>query len=147
MKAVEERLWEKVDKSGDCWIWLGYRLQSGYGQMNVNGKRRRVHRVAWELSKGRIREYTLLLHNCGNKDCVRPSHMFLGGIRDNMDLMRERGKGLAGERNGNAKLNVEKVNNIRILYFVAKQRQVDIARAFSVSSAQISSILSKRYWA
>ena len=30
------RFWSKVDKSGDCWIWIGYIDKDGYGSFGIN---------------------------------------------------------------------------------------------------------------
>jgi len=32
-KTPEQRFWEKVDTSKDCWEWFGAKTKTGYGEM------------------------------------------------------------------------------------------------------------------
>lgn len=40
------RFWEKVDKAGGCWLWVGHLNQEGYG---IFGGNKLAHRIAWTL--------------------------------------------------------------------------------------------------
>lgn len=62
--------WGKVDRTGDCWLWLGGR-HKGYGRY----RNRQAHRVSWESEHGPIPEAIQLDHLCRNRACVRPSHL------------------------------------------------------------------------
>lgn len=76
-RPLAERFWEKVDKSGDCWEWLGSRVW-GYGQFHVSEPKRtslKAHRFAYELAVGPIPEGLIIDHMCHNKGCVNPSHL------------------------------------------------------------------------
>jgi hypothetical protein len=88
-RPIAERFWEKVDKTGDCWLWTGS-TNHGYGQFYVKGKSSpaRAHRVAYELTTGLIPEGMELDHLCHNRDascpggftcphraCVNPAHL------------------------------------------------------------------------
>ena len=88
-RPIAERFWEKVNKTGDCWIWTGS-TNHGYGQFYVNGKPTpgRAHRVAYELAIGPIPNGLELDHLCHNRDkscmggetclhraCVNPDHL------------------------------------------------------------------------
>lgn len=70
-----EAFWARVDKSGDCWLWMGARKPSGYGTVAVGGTTTTAHRWAYLLNGGVIPEGYQLDHLCGNPPCVRPSHM------------------------------------------------------------------------
>ena len=87
----EERFWSKVDKSGDCWIWTGYRLPSGYGRFNIDGKRVEVaSRVAFFWANGAWPRFAC--HHCDNPSCVNPSHLYDGTPATNMRDMVARGR-------------------------------------------------------
>lgn len=73
-QTLEQRLFGSVRKEGSCWIWPGS-LTFGYGTIGVNGKNRRVHRVAYELRKGPVPEGLVLDHLCRNRACVNPDHL------------------------------------------------------------------------
>ena len=51
--STEDRFWEKVDKSGDCWEWTAG-LRNGYGQFWLDGKNVGAHRVVMELEGNEI---------------------------------------------------------------------------------------------
>ena len=52
-KTPEQRFWQKVDKSGECWLWTGCQVH-GYGKFSADGKHRYVHRWAYEQFIGPI---------------------------------------------------------------------------------------------
>jgi len=64
MKSLQERFDSKVEMRGidECWLWMGGLTASGYGQIRVNGRNQVVHRVAWELEYGPIRNELCCLH-------------------------------------------------------------------------------------
>lgn len=70
MATLEERFWPKVDASGDCWEWIAYRDQKGYGRFSVNGKSTPAIWVAWELLVGPIPVGLEPDHLCRNPSCV-----------------------------------------------------------------------------
>ena len=72
------RLWQRVDKSGDCWLWLGGTATKGHGQIRDDGGRlEQVHRLTWAEAHGPIPDGHDVHHVCEVKTCVRPSHLML----------------------------------------------------------------------
>jgi hypothetical protein len=84
LRPVEERFWEKVDKTGDCWVWKAHLLYNGYGRFSINLKTEYSHRVAWFLEHGEWPKGKHVTHICDNPACVRPDHLVLGTVEDNM---------------------------------------------------------------
>ena len=77
---VEQRFLDKIElkESGlitDCWKWLGAKTKDGYGRLIYNKKLIRVHRLSFELFKGKIIEGLQIDHLCRNRDCVNPDHL------------------------------------------------------------------------
>lgn len=87
MRTMEERFWEKVEKSDGCWLWTGSTI-SGYGYLHSGDKlvRKplRAHRASWAIHHGPIPDGLWVLHHCDTPLCVRPDHLFLGDRRANM---------------------------------------------------------------
>jgi hypothetical protein len=38
MPRKQPPFWDRVDKSGDCWLWTGPRRPDGYGLVSVAGR-------------------------------------------------------------------------------------------------------------
>lgn len=77
-KTIAERVWEKVDKSSDCWLWTGYiEPKSRRGKFHDKRSRTtwRAYRLVWELERGPIPKGMELDHLCRNPTCVRPDHL------------------------------------------------------------------------
>ena len=69
-----DRLWRRVNKTSDCWLWTGH-LSGGYGRIRVNGTRVQVHRLAYEMLVGPIADGLQLDHLCRDHRCVNPEHL------------------------------------------------------------------------
>lgn len=175
---VGTRFWAKVDKSGDCWLWTGLRSKQGYGKFYLEGRTLGAHRVALALSMGLAVPVDDLwtLHHCDNPPCVNPAHLYLGTPSDNVrdmvvrrrqprgndhwthrepqrltrgdDHWTRRDGGLAGERNGRAKLTAQDVADIRAAYAAeGGPSQSELGRRYGVTQVQISSIIRRKAWA
>jgi DNA-binding transcriptional regulator YiaG len=88
-----------------------------------------------------------VLHTCDNRDCVNPSHLFLGTNRDNVRdrVLKRRNGDHTGIKNGRAKLTVEQVNVIRTEYQPRASYQ-KFARRFGVSASTIRNVVKGRNW-
>lgn len=90
---MEERFWEKVQKTEGCWLWTGAINTNGYPALTEPGHRGRqvrAHRYAYELLVGPIPEGMQIDHLCEVKRCVNPQH--LEPVTAEVNSMRYRGK-------------------------------------------------------
>ena len=152
-KSLEDRFWEKVDKSDGCWNWTAGHNGRGYGAFYGDGTMLRAHRVSYELHYGPIPKQDsyhgmCVCHSCDNKLCVNPDHLFLGTHQDNMDDMYDKGRDvpLAGIRNGNSKLTESDVLNIRKVSKHGLVTQKNLSILYGVSVQLISRVINRGIW-
>jgi len=85
MKTLEERFWEKVNRTGECWLWTGAKNDRGYGYFKAAGRNAKAHRVSYQISKGAIPDGINIDHICHNTSCVRPDHLRLATQKQNLE--------------------------------------------------------------
>ena len=72
----EALFWAKVDKSGDCWLWMAAKDEKGYGRFTpAPGKGMAAHRWIYERTVGPIPVGYTIDHLCRVHGCVRPDHL------------------------------------------------------------------------
>ena len=69
-----------MDKSGDCWIWTGTVSTHGRCIFNLDGRVEFAQRVSY-AHHARIPPDMQVDLRCGNKRCVRFSHLSLGPLK------------------------------------------------------------------
>ena len=128
--------------------------------MGLSGKRRadsvgfsyqgrvmRSHRVSWTLEHGEIPAGMCLLHRCGNRQCVRPDHLFLATMKEVSQRMVEKGRATKANRgsgNGMAKLTEEQVYEIREVSKYGDLKR--LGEKFGVSKSSMHEIRTRRTW-
>lgn len=148
--AVARRFWGKVARGepDECWLWQGgrFRRRGGYGRFCLAKRRRRAHRVAWELTHGAIPVGQVVRHSCDTPACVNPAHLLLGAQADNVSDRVERGRegNRKGVRNGRAKVTPEVVRDIRQRSRV--ETLVSIARDVGLSATAVGHIVQRKLW-
>lgn len=147
-RPLEERFWEKVEKTDSCWNWIGATTSAGYGHIWRPETRTFMgaHRVSWELHYGPLPKGArdpdhdgVVMHICDNGRCVRPDHLRLGSFRDNSRDMVEKGRCIGAPQ----KVSNDEVVAIRTLY-AEGETQSALSRAYGISIAQIKRIVLRK---
>lgn len=148
MVNLSDRFWSKVAKGEPdaCWEWQGW-LCRGYGHIRESHRRSRVlkaHRVSWELHNGAIPAGLVVRHRCDNPCCVNPAHLELGTQAQNVQdmVLRGRGRGCPGTKNGRSKLSPQQVAAIR----ASAASSCALSRLYGVSDTQITRIRRGNQW-
>lgn len=74
------RFWELVDTETSpegCWLWLGGWTRHRYPQavFSSGGRTYRAKRFAYEIDYGEVPPDLMVVPLCGDRACVRPSHL------------------------------------------------------------------------
>lgn len=67
------KIWDRVDKSGTCWLYTGAKSR-GYGWVYNPGGTHLAHRLAYEQLHGPARGLDID-HLCFERSCINPAHL------------------------------------------------------------------------
>jgi len=150
MKTLLERFEEKyipIPESG-CWIWTSETTNSEYkyGRFWLNRKQQMAHRVSYELFNGPIPDGMLVCHKCDTPECVNPSHLFLGTMKDNMRDMIKKGRSDKNKLSGEAhpKTSITRYDALEIRSSCLSSKQ--LSKKYGISTSTVNNIRSKKTW-
>jgi len=156
MELTEKNIknfWKKVDVKGEdeCWEWTGAKnRKNGYGNIKINYKKYRSHRISWILANGKIPEKMCVCHSCDNPGCVNPNHLFLGTHQDNMNDMINKNRNKipdnSGEKSGNHKLTEQEVLEIKSKYKWYVYTYKMLSEEYCVNYRTILDIIHRKTW-
>lgn len=131
----------------ECLVWPFGLHSTGYGQVRWKGQSTTASRVMCLMAHGPSPEgKPEVAHSCGNKLCVNPAHLRHASWTENSADKIDHGRENFGERNGQAKLTVEKVRQIIALYQAGQKSQRQIAKMYGVRDTAISRIITGKRW-
>lgn len=86
-RSLEDRFWEKVNKTSGCWEWTGA-TRAGYGKFGIGANKTvTAHRLSLELAGTPVPEAKDVDHICGNRACVNPDHLRVTTRKQNLENM------------------------------------------------------------
>lgn len=88
--SVDDSLRKRFDakfvkrSESECWPWIGG-MRNGYGAIKHGRHTLGAHVVAHAIAGGRFpAEGEIICHTCDNRQCVNPSHLYVGNFSDNV---------------------------------------------------------------
>lgn len=161
-EMTEEQKFDRLKKSFEkhvirkegCWDWKGSIAKGGYPVMSCRREigSDRGHRASWIIHKGKIPKGLFVCHSCDNPICTNPEHLWLGTHKENNDDKIKKGRSAnnpfpikKGSSNGSAKLNEEKVKEIKKLINIGRSCY-SLGKEFSVSKQTILRIKNSKNW-
>jgi hypothetical protein len=137
MMPLDDRFWEKVNKTNTCWLWTSSKNLKGYGNFSFFGKTRTAHTVSWFLKYKKMPTY--LMHKCSVRACVRPSHLKEGTHVANMQQAVLEGK-------FRKRLTLEQARKIKQLLSQKTRTMQSIADEFEVALNTVGAIKYGKAW-
>ncbi|MDP9358349.1 MAG: HNH endonuclease [Chloroflexota bacterium] len=120
-----------VDEQG-CWVWQGYRLPGGYGQLTYRRDSWLAHRLSYYRHYGELPAGELQIHHiCANRACLNPDHL-------------EAVTPIENRRAAPTKLDPAKAEQIRALS--GDMSQGEIAARFGVDRTMVGKVLREEVW-
>jgi hypothetical protein len=131
-------LWNFVDKSGECWIWLGRKDKDGYGEWWLDGKNVKAHRVAVELDGRKIEKPSISRHLCNQRNCVNPKHIVAGTQKENVQDQLRFGT------HSRLKYSDEIIQKIKTEYAKGNISQRGLAEKYGLGKSQVGLIVTNK---
>jgi hypothetical protein len=131
----------RIDSVRGCWEWTGGRDSNGYGAVEFESRKVRVHRLAFTLWRGPIPQGLNVLHSCDTPPCFNPAHLFPGTDAVNSADMVKKNRQAKGEGLPQSKLTAAAVLRIRTRYAAGGITMTALAREFGISLGTIQDVL------
>jgi len=146
LRTIQERIESRIISRNGYGCWLTTYTRRGRPQIFVGGKTRILSRVVYEVYKGVSPGDLFVCHNCDNRHCINPEHLFLGTHTDNMLDRDRKNRQPKGSAVGNSKLTESQVMEIRDLLAKGNLTGKQIGDIYNVHQCTISYINTGKTW-
>lgn len=148
-QSDKDRFWRHVDKTSSpcgCWLWTGVPEKNGYCRFWLCNQNHSSHRVSFVLSGGEFKEGGYVLHNCQNRHCVNPAHLYSGTPKQNQDDRKRDGTLCDGQSCHLAKLTESLVIKMRVMRAERGSSYEELGLLFGVSPDTAANTCKWRTW-
>jgi len=137
------RFTQKFTKTASgCWEWTASTTSRGYGCFSVGKSQSELaHRYAYAAEHGPIPDGHQVYHDCDNKLCVNPDHLYLARIGEAHPASTH-----LGESNGRAVLTAQDVWHLRVRIINGESSAAEEAKRFNVTVVTINATVKGKFW-
>lgn len=149
---TKEKIERLTDKSGSCWDWLGT-ITNGTPRMQNNHIRYNVLRYVFTKYVTSLSVNEFVYRTCGNRKCIKPSHLKAGSRADITAHLRSIGalkmtaqkafNNTIRARKQHSKLTPEQALEI----FHSPLNSKELAELYGISRSSVRDIKTGRRWA
>lgn len=148
--AILAGLLRRTKRRGSCLLYTGGRGPGGYGWFthkldNAVYFMSTAHVAMWTLKHGRVPAGRYILHTCDHPFCIEPTHLWAGTPAQNMQDKVAKGRQTRGSQFQHAKLNEDKVRQLRVDYTRGVSMPT-LAKRYRVSLQAIACAIHRKTW-
>jgi hypothetical protein len=155
-RSISEHMLEKFLKGirkleSGCWVCdTAFPLSNGYCEIKFDRKskglfRKRVHIISYEHFVGIVPEGIKVCHECDNRPCCNPDHLFIGTQAENLADMAAKDRSCFGVKNHNAVLTEADVLEIYRLH-ANGSIQREIGDRYGITQTAVGLIVNGKRW-
>lgn len=144
-----------------CHDWIPCKGKDVYGQLQINGKKKQAHHVAWFLVFDEWPDN--VFHKCDRRCCVNIEHLFIGTHQDNSNDKVAKGRQPIGDKHGRklhpeaylhlvgenchqARLKNKQIAMIKVDHATGVFTYKQLAQKYRVSDSTIGYIVTGKTW-
>ena len=147
---LASRLWAKIDQSAGpnaCWTWTGAHSTPGTPIIRRGGGRPMMSAAiaVYEIEYGPLSPGHKAFRVCYQSGCMNPRHMIAATQAEIVMLLALSGRHYHGERHHAAKLNAEKVRQVRDLIHAGASQQM-VADTYGISPRTVRDVATRHTW-
>jgi len=147
---IKEKIQNYTKDKAGCWIWNGATTNFGHGRIKINNKTLSVHRISYEIHRGKIPNGLFVCHHCDNPTCINPKHLFLGTRSDNMKDAYNKGRIKIPCHHGEyAYQHILTEKDVKKILKIKKEKKIseqELGKKFGVARNTINNIINNRNW-
>ena len=137
----------KVNSKSGCWeVKDRARNKDGYPVARIKGSLDTLYRHFFKRYNGPIQSGIVIRHTCDNRLCCNPEHLIPGSQKDNVADMLSRNRFPKGVKHGRAKLDDEKIRDIKIQFNKENKTITSIAQQYEVDRKTIHKVVHGKTW-
>lgn len=133
--------------NNDCWRYIGFIGNEGYGYFQLKRKCLLAHRVSYQIFKDEIPEGMQIRHTCDCKWCVNPNQLIVGTSQDDANDRKYRDMQKIGSQVNTSVLTEDQVRKILTDVYNNKYENIkQLCDEYGISKVSMRKIFTGDNW-